>query len=114
MGTCSLGASRAKARRTDLGCGRPASRTQVPAGAEPNVTGSCHGGRMSDNDGVQISGYPLTGIIRQVRRRADFSQRELAKFADLSRSTVGAIETGAITPSLPVLQRLLNAANCQL
>jgi len=69
---------------------------------------------VSEDDGVQISGYPLTGIIRQVRRRADFSQRELAKFAHLSPAAVGAIESGRLTPSLPTLQRLLNAANCQL
>jgi len=67
-----------------------------------------------DEPGVKIAGYPLTGIIRQVRRRADFSQRELAKWAHLSPAAVGAIESGRLTPSVPSLQRLLNAANCQL
>src|SRR3954451_17509941 len=77
--------------------------------------GSCHGGPVyEDKPGIKIAGYPLTGIIRQVRRRADFSQRELAKFAHLSPAAVGAIESGRLTPSLPTLQRLLNAANCQL
>src|SRR3954449_1180815 len=114
MGTGSLGPSRAKVRWNNYGCGRSAIHPQPPAGAEAADAGSCHRARMSEDEGVQISGYPLTGIIRQIRRRADFSQRELAKFAQLSRSTVGAIETGAITPSLSVLQRLLNAANCQL
>ena len=67
-----------------------------------------------EEPGIKIAGYPLTGIIRQVRRRADFSQRELARWAHLSPSAVGAIESGRLTPSVPTLQRLLNAANCQL
>ncbi len=70
---------------------------------------------MYENEpGIRIAGYPLTGIIRQVRRRADLSQRELARFAHLSPGAVGAIESGKLTPSVPTLQRLLNAANCQL
>ena len=67
-----------------------------------------------DEPGIKIAGYPLTGIIRQVRRRADFSQRELARWAHLSPAAIGAIESGRLTPSVPTLQRLLNAANCQL
>lgn len=67
-----------------------------------------------DEAGIKIAGYPLTGIIRQVRRRADFSQRELAKWARLSPAAVGAFESGQRTPSIATLQRLLNAANCQL
>ncbi|HVU92486.1 MAG TPA: helix-turn-helix transcriptional regulator [Jatrophihabitans sp.] len=69
---------------------------------------------FDDEPGIKIGGYPLTGIIRQVRRRADFSQRELARFARLSPAAVGAIESGRLTPSLATLQRLLNAATCQL
>ena len=67
-----------------------------------------------DEPGIKIAGYPLTGIIRQVRRRADFSQRELARWAEVSPAAVGSIESGRLTPSVPTLQRLLNAANCQL
>src|SRR3954470_23258691 len=77
--------------------------------------GSCHGGPVyEDEAGIKIAGYPLTGIIRQVRRRADFSQREVAKWARLSPAAVGAFESGQRTPSIATLQRLLNAANCQL
>jgi transcriptional regulator with XRE-family HTH domain len=71
-------------------------------------------GEDEDERSIKIGGYPLTGIIRQVRRRADFSQRELAKWAKISPSAVGAIESGALMRSIPTLQRLLNAANCQL
>jgi transcriptional regulator with XRE-family HTH domain len=67
-----------------------------------------------DEPGIKIAGYPLPGIVRQVRRRADFSQRELARWAKVSPAAVGAIESGKLIPSVPTLQRVLNAANCQL
>ncbi|HEU5008637.1 MAG TPA: helix-turn-helix transcriptional regulator [Jatrophihabitantaceae bacterium] len=63
---------------------------------------------------IQLGGYALSEIIRRVRRTADLSQRELAKYADVSSSTIGDIEAGSATPSLAVLQRILNAANYQL
>lgn len=69
---------------------------------------------MDDVPGIMIGGYPLTQILRRVRRTADFSQRELARFAGISPSALARMETGDLTPSLPRLQRLLNAANCQL
>jgi transcriptional regulator with XRE-family HTH domain len=66
---------------------------------------------VGEDSGIMIGGYPLTGIIRRVRRTADFSQRELAKYAKVSPAAIAAYETGARTPSLPTLQRVLNAAN---
>jgi transcriptional regulator with XRE-family HTH domain len=69
---------------------------------------------MSETGGVTVGGYPLDTIVRRVRRTADFSQRELARYAGLSAATIAAIETGAQTPSLQSLQRVLNAANYQL
>ncbi|MFN2560433.1 MAG: helix-turn-helix domain-containing protein [Jatrophihabitans sp.] len=69
---------------------------------------------MSEGKGFELSGYPLSGIVRRVRRAADFSQRELAKHAHVSPSAIAQIETGAVTPSLPNLQRILNAANYRL
>jgi transcriptional regulator with XRE-family HTH domain len=69
---------------------------------------------MNDGQGIQIGGYPLSSIVRRVRRAADFSQRELAKHAKVSSSAIAQIETGAVTPNLPTLQRILNAANYQL
>lgn len=65
-------------------------------------------------EGVMISGYPLTGLVRRCRRTADMSQRELARYAHVSPSTIGEIEAGTLLPSLPTLQRVLNAANYQL
>ncbi|HZC69425.1 MAG TPA: helix-turn-helix transcriptional regulator [Jatrophihabitans sp.] len=69
---------------------------------------------MTERTEFMIGGYPLSGIVRRVRRAADMSQRELAKYAKVSASTIGQLETGAALPSLPVLQRVLNAANCLL
>jgi transcriptional regulator with XRE-family HTH domain len=61
-----------------------------------------------------IGGYPLSGIVRRVRRSADLSQRQLAEKATVSATLVGAIETGTRTPSVPVLQRILHAAKFRL
>lgn len=61
-----------------------------------------------------LGGHPLSGIVRRVRRTADLSQRQLAEKADVSATLIGAIETGVRTPSLPVLQRILRAANLRL
>lgn len=93
------------------GCGQPAPDPQI-----------CRrdGGRarswsivvcVTEASGLKVGGYPLEQIVRRVRRTADFSQRELAKHAGLSPATVAGIETGATVPSLPALQRILNAAN---
>lgn len=68
-----------------------------------------------DNDAeFKLGGYPLSEILRRVRRTADFSQRELARWAKVSASCIAAIEAGRRTPSLAILQRILNAANYQL
>ena len=56
----------------------------------------------------------VPGLVRAVRRRADKSQRELAKAAGLARSTVAKLETGVLTPSLATLVRILEAADLTL
>lgn len=71
--------------------------------------------RMTESaQGIVIGDYPLSGIVRRVRRTADLSQRQLAKYAGINAATVARIETGAVTPSLRTLQRILHAANYQL
>lgn len=70
--------------------------------------------RSGPEPGISIGGYSLAGIIRKVRRVADLSQRELAHHAKVSRATIAGYETGAVTPSLDCLQRVLHAANYQL
>ena len=58
--------------------------------------------------------YPVPGLLRRARRLADLSQRELARLAGVSHSTVGRMESGAIVPVLPSLQRMLAAAGLWL
>jgi transcriptional regulator with XRE-family HTH domain len=69
---------------------------------------------MSSDDEIHLGGYRLSELVRRARRTADFSQRELAKHAGVSPGTIAAIESAARVPSLALLDRVLNAANCQL
>jgi transcriptional regulator with XRE-family HTH domain len=62
----------------------------------------------------QIDSDMVPGLIRKVRRLADLSQRELATAAGVSRSTVGRVESGTLTPSLETLLRLLGVAGLRL
>lgn len=69
---------------------------------------------MTQRQPIKIGGYALDEIIRRVRRKADFSQRELARWAHVSAATIAGIESGTRTPSLALLQQVLHAANAQL
>lgn len=61
-----------------------------------------------------IAGLDVVGLVRQARRRADASQRELAERAGVAASTVGRIEAGSLIPSLTVLVELLAVADIRL
>lgn len=58
--------------------------------------------------------WPVVGIVRAVRRRADASQRELARRAGVHHATIGRIEAGALTPSLELLLRIIGVAGFRL
>jgi transcriptional regulator with XRE-family HTH domain len=49
-------------------------------------------------------------LLRQARRRARLSQRELGRLAGIPQSTVARIELGALSPRTDTLERLLRAA----
>lgn len=49
-------------------------------------------------------------MLRQARRRAGLTQRELASRAGVTQSVVGRIESGAVIPRVDTLDRLLAAA----
>jgi transcriptional regulator with XRE-family HTH domain len=49
-------------------------------------------------------------VLRQARRRAGLTQRELASRAAVAQSVVGRIESGAVIPRVDTLDRLLAAA----
>lgn len=53
-------------------------------------------------------------LIRQARRAAGLTQVELARRAATSQSAVAAYESGAKTPTVDTLERLLRAAGQQL
>jgi transcriptional regulator with XRE-family HTH domain len=49
-------------------------------------------------------------LLLDARRRAGLTQQELARLAATSQSAIAAYESGARQPTLPVLQRLIEAA----
>lgn len=54
-----------------------------------------------------IGSYPIAGLVRRVRRSTDLSQRQLARVAKVTASTVGKVEAGTMRPSLDVFERLI-------
>ncbi len=54
------------------------------------------------------------GILRQARAKAGVSQRELAERAKTSPSAVAAYESGAKSPTVTTLNRLLVALGAEL
>jgi uncharacterized protein len=52
--------------------------------------------------------------LRRARREAGLSQAELARRAGVTQSVVSAYESGARQPSVPMLQRLVNATGQDL
>jgi transcriptional regulator with XRE-family HTH domain len=53
-------------------------------------------------------------VLRQARRRAGLSLRELGARAGTSHSTLSAYESGAKVPSVATLERILRAAGFAL
>ncbi|MFG3422062.1 multiprotein-bridging factor 1 family protein [Micromonospora sp. NPDC048063] len=58
--------------------------------------------------------WPAAGIVRAIRRRADLSQRELARWAGVHHATVGRIEAGRLVPSILLLRRVIGVAGFRL
>lgn len=62
-----------------------------------------------------MSTLPEPGrLLREARRRAGLSQRELARRANTAQSVVVRIETGKTDPGTETLDRLLAAAGFEL
>ena len=53
-------------------------------------------------------------ILRESRKKAGLTQRELARRAGVPQSVVGKIETGRTTPRVDTFDRLLRAAGHRL
>ena len=58
--------------------------------------------------------FDAGGALRRLRRALDLSQRELARRAGVSATTIAAIETGARSPSLTLLARVLACGGLRL
>ena len=52
--------------------------------------------------------------LRNARRRAGFTQRDLAREAGVPQSTIARLEAGAVTPRVDSLQHLLRACGERL
>src|SRR5579884_4509498 len=61
-----------------------------------------------------VAGTAAGQVLRDARVRAGLSQVELARRAGVTQSVVSAYESGARQPSLPTLQRLVQATGCEL
>ncbi|MGW5668795.1 helix-turn-helix domain-containing protein [Micromonospora sp. NPDC003776] len=64
--------------------------------------------------GPTIGPFPIAGLVRQARRRVGLGQRQMARFARVAPSTIGRVESGELTPSLRVLERIFGAAGLYL
>ena len=85
-------------------------RAEMPAGTESLERG---GPAALLTEPLDVP-WPAAGIVRAVRRRADASQRELARFAQVHPATIGRIEAGTLTPSLAMVLRIIGAAGLRL
>lgn len=56
----------------------------------------------------------MAAIVTDARLRAGLSQRELAQRAGTSQSAVARIESGAVSPSLETVRRLVGACGFEL
>jgi transcriptional regulator with XRE-family HTH domain len=53
-------------------------------------------------------------MLRMARRRAGFSQRELARRAGVPQATVSRIENGVVSPTVETLEPLIQACGMEL
>jgi transcriptional regulator with XRE-family HTH domain len=58
--------------------------------------------------------FPVSGLMRAARRRADLSQRQLAVKSATCHTTVAKVESGEKMPSLAMMERLLDACGFRL
>jgi transcriptional regulator with XRE-family HTH domain len=61
-----------------------------------------------------IAAMRASTILRHARKKANLSQRELARRAGTTQATISRIEDGLISPRVDTLERLLEACGFQL
>ncbi|MDP9797978.1 transcriptional regulator with XRE-family HTH domain [Catenuloplanes nepalensis] len=62
----------------------------------------------------EVAGFPVAGLVRRARRMSDMSQRDLARWAEVSAGAVARVETGGLAPSVALLERMLGVAGLHL
>ena len=65
-------------------------------------------------DEVDIFIQDLVYEIVEIRKRKCISQENLAELSGLTQSTISRVETFRVTPTLPILYKILHALNCKL
>lgn len=65
-------------------------------------------------DEVDLFIQDLIYEIVKVRKRRCISQKTLADLSGLTQSTISRVETFRVTPTLPILYKILHALNCKL
>ncbi|MDX6198269.1 MAG: hypothetical protein QOJ79_1420 [Actinomycetota bacterium] len=64
---------------------------------------------------MRYAGDMLGGdLVREARRRADLTQRELAERAGTTQSAIARLESGRTNPSFDLVLRLIKAAGFRL
>ena len=61
-----------------------------------------------------VDGLLPSAMIREARRRAGLTQRELARRASTSQSAIARYEQGKAIPSFPALARIVRASGFEL
>lgn len=56
----------------------------------------------------------IARLVRYARRRAGLTQRALARLAGLPQPTIARIESGAVSPRMDTVERLLDACGMRL
>ncbi|MEQ8736284.1 MAG: helix-turn-helix transcriptional regulator [Rhodospirillaceae bacterium] len=56
----------------------------------------------------------MKNLLCDMRKRADWSQAELADRLEVSRQTVNALETGKYDPSLPLAFKIAALFDCRI
>ncbi|MGC5319742.1 helix-turn-helix transcriptional regulator [Micromonospora arida] len=94
---------------TPLGAGATSAGNWIPDGSNPSIAQ-----REVILSEPSDTPWPVVGIVRAVRRHADLSQRELARWAGVHHATIGRIEAGRTVPSIELLRRIVGVVGCRL
>lgn len=109
-----LGTLHGASRHRESGC-----MTVLTAAEERGSARTSRAARRGDmvdqHAGLDEPGYPWwSRALRQLRRRFDLSQRQLAERAGLAPSTVAELELGRVAPSVRLLEIVFGAVGFRL